>query len=152
MTYARHMKRCLPPTNTFCTQEVTFYLDSFSFIYKHNPLSSATSPKSRIWCKRGEGPQFTTKGSKDVAGGRRLNMLVTIARGKGVILREPYEKMDSQFFAQFIRDHFNSCFLRAGPKTNGHRFFVIGNDPSQTSNVDFGLGKYTVNVCAFFQN
>ena len=45
MTYARHMKHCLPRKNTFWTQEVTFYLNGFSFIHKHNPFSSATSPK-----------------------------------------------------------------------------------------------------------
>ena len=53
VAYARHMKRCLLPQNTFWTEEVSFYLDGVSFIYKHNPFSSATSPKSLIWRKRG---------------------------------------------------------------------------------------------------
>ena len=32
--------------------------------------------------------------------------MVAIAHGKGVILNEPYEKMNAQFFANFIRQHF----------------------------------------------
>lgn len=41
--------------------------------------------------------------------------------------------MNGTFFAQFIREHFNSCFTKAGPKRNGKRLFLMDNDPSQTS-------------------
>ena len=58
---------------------------------------------------------------------------MAIAHGKGVILKEPYEKMNGRFFSLFIRDHFNSCFAAAGPKRNGQRLFVMDNDPSQNS-------------------
>ena len=37
------------------------------------------------------------------------------------------------FFAQFIRDHFNLTFAKAGPKRNGRRLFIMDNDPSQRS-------------------
>ena len=39
-----------------------------------------------------------------------------MANGKGVILKEIYEKMNAVFFSQFIKDNFNSCFTQAGPK------------------------------------
>ena len=37
------------------------------------------------------------------------------------------------FFATFIREHFNLTFAQAGPKADGRRLFVMDNDPSQTS-------------------
>ena len=133
MKYARRIKRCLQQNPNFWKNEVAFYLDGVSFVYKHNPLNSATSPKSRVWRKRTEGLQFTGKGSKELAGGRRLHIIVAIAYGKGVVLKVPYRKMDGDFFAEFIRQHFNMCFARCGPKQNGRRLFLMDNDPSQTS-------------------
>ena len=47
----------------------------------------------------------------------------------------PYENMNGQFFAKFIKDHFNLCFARSGPRNNGRRLFLMDNDPSQTSKV-----------------
>ena len=73
------------------------------------------------------------KGSKDLAGGRRVDVMVAIAHGKGVILAEPYEKMNGNFFAHFIKNKFNICFAKAGPKHDGKRIFVMGNDPSQAA-------------------
>ena len=49
------------------------------------------------------------------------HLIVAIAYGKGVVLKEVYEKMDGQFFAQFIRTHFNIAFARSGPKRYGRR-------------------------------
>ena len=62
-----------------------------------------------------------------------MHVIVTIAYGKGVILKVPYEKMTGEFFATFIREHFNLTFAKAGPKADGRRLFVMDNDPSQTS-------------------
>ena len=62
-------------------------------------------------------------------------VLVPIAYGKGAILKVPYEKMTGEFFATFIREHFNLTFANAGPKADGRRLFVMDNDPSQTSRV-----------------
>ena len=59
-----------------------------------------------------EGLKLTNKGSKDLAGGRRLHVLAAIAYKKGVILAVPYENMKGTFFAQFIRTHFNIAFGR----------------------------------------
>ena len=131
--YAKEMKRHLSENPNFWKDDVVFYLDAVSFIYKGNPMSNATAPNARVWRKKGEGLQVTAKGSKNLSGGRRLHVLVAIAYGKGVILKEIYEKMNGTFFAQFIREHFNSCFAKDGPKRNGKRLFLMDNDPSQTS-------------------
>ena len=47
------------------------------------------------------------KGSKNLAGGRRLHLIVAIVYGKGVVLKEAYEKRNGRFFTQFIQEHFN---------------------------------------------
>ena len=60
-----------------------------------------------------------------------MHLIIAIAYGKGVVLKEVYEKMDGQFFAQFIRTHFNIAFARSGPKRHGKRLFIMDNDPSQ---------------------
>ena len=80
-----------------------------------------------MWRKREEGLEVTAKGAKDLAGGRRLHVVVAIAYGKGVILKVPYEKMTGRFFSQFVREHFNRTFAEAGvrfskdPKTSRAR-------------------------------
>ena len=78
--------------------------------------------------EKNEGLQFTAQGSKDWAGGRRLHLIVAIAYGIVVVLKEVYEKMDGQFFTQFTRTHFNIAFARAGPKRHGKRLFIM-DDP-----------------------
>lgn len=50
-------------------------------------------------------------------------------------MKVPYENMSGDFFAMFIRSHFNLAFGQAGPKMNGRRLFVMDNDPSQRSKV-----------------
>ena len=91
--------------------------------------------RSRVWRQKSKGLKLTTKGSKDLAGGRRLYVLAAITYKKGVILAVPYENMSGTFFAQFRRMHFNIpvAFGRAGPKQNGRRLFVMDNDPCQRS-------------------
>ena len=83
--------------------------------------------------KKEEGLQVTAKGCKQLAGGRRVHLIVAIAYSKGVILKVPYEKMNGNFFAAFVREHLNITFAKAGPKTNGRRLFIMDNDPSQRS-------------------
>ena len=133
LQYARKMRRELSRNAHFFKHDIAFYLDGVSFIHKQNPVQAAAGTKSRIWRKKNEGLQFTAKGSKDLAGGRRLHLIVAIAYGKGVVLKEVYEKMDGQFFMQFIRTHFNIAFPQAGPKRHGKRLFIMDNDPSQRS-------------------
>jgi hypothetical protein len=50
--------------------------------------------------------------------------MVAIAYGKGVVLRVPYTKVDSPFFAQFIKEHFHIAFAWAGPKHTGRKAFI----------------------------
>lgn len=117
----------------YWTKDVAFYLDGVSFVFKGNPMSDAVKPNNRIWRKKSEGLTFTTKGSKDLAGGKRLHLIVVISYGKGVILAEPYEKMTADFFALFIRRHFPNLFDIAGKGEADRKIFVMDNDPSQTS-------------------
>ena len=130
LQYARKMKRV---SEEFWTNEVAFYLDGVSFVHKHNPKAKATQPKGRVWRRKNEGLKITAKGSKELAGGRRIHFIVAISHGKGVILIDPYEKMDAKYFGKFVREKLNACFARAGPRNDGKRMFVMDNDPSQTS-------------------
>ena len=123
--YAREMKCHLLEYPNFWKEDIAFYWDSVSCIHKGNLMSDASSPKARLW----RGLQVTAKGSKSLAGGQRLHILVAIAYGKDVILKEIYEKMNAAFFSEFIKDKFNSCFTQAGPKRNGRRLFLMDNDP-----------------------
>lgn len=133
LRHARTMKRVLQVYPDFYTDHIAFYLDGVSFVHKFNPMSEAAKPKARVWRKKGEGLTVTAKGSKELAGGRRLHLMVAVAHGKGVILCEPYEKLNGEFFANFIRAHFKLTLAKAGPKVNGQRLLVMDNDPSQTS-------------------
>ena len=128
--YIRTILRALPD---FYQSNISFYLDGVSFVQKFNPMRDACQTRSRVWRKPGEGLQYTAKGSKDLAGGRRLHLMVAVAHGKGIILKESYEKMSGEFFSAFIRSRFNITFAKAGPKANGARLFVIDNEPCQTS-------------------
>ena len=47
----------------------------------------------------GEGLNVTAKGTKELAGGRRLHGMVAAAYGKSVVLCQLYEKLNSCFFA-----------------------------------------------------
>ena len=100
---------------------------------KTNPASNALKPASKIWHKRSEGLVMTTKGSKDLAGGKRLHQLVAIAYGEGVILAEPYEKMNADFFSDFNQRIFPTLFEIAGAEEREEKLFLMDNDPSQTS-------------------
>ena len=126
-------KLMLAANDHYWTRNIAFYLDGVSFIYKTNPASDALKPASKIWRKRSEGLVMTTKGSKDLAGGKRLHLLVAIAYGKGVILAEPYEKMNADFFSDFIRRIFPTLFEIAGAEEREEKLFLMDNDPSQTS-------------------
>ena len=105
----------------------------YRLFIRGNPLSDAVKPKNKIWRKRNEGLVMTTKGSKDLAGGKRLHLIVVISYGRGVILAEPYEKMSADFFAEFIRRHFPNLFEIAEKGESDQKIFVMDNDPSQTS-------------------
>ena len=56
-------------TDDFWRDRVAFYLDAVSFVHKYNPLREASKAGGKVWRKRSEGLQYTTTGSKDLAGG-----------------------------------------------------------------------------------
>ena len=129
LKYARDAKNILKECPNFYTHHVSFYLDGLSFVHKYNPFNVATQPKSRVWRKRGEGLNITAKGSKELAGGRQLHVMVAVAYGKGVILKEAYEKMDGPFFANFVQENLNLCFAKAGTKVQRKHILVMDNCP-----------------------
>ena len=126
------MKRNLKGSPDFWSKDVASNLDGVSLIYKSNPLSTAKQPKARVWRRQSEGLTVTAKGSKDLAGEKRLHALVAISYGKGVVLREAYETMNASFFASFVREEFPRCFVRAGREKR--RLFVMDDNPSQVLN------------------
>ena len=65
----------------------------------------------------GEGLNVTAKGTKELARGRRLHLMVSVTYGKSIVLCQPYERLNGCFFAQFIRQRFNSTFAKAGTKS-----------------------------------
>ena len=99
-----------------------------SFTYS---LSAAEQPKVRVWRRQSQGLTVTAKGSKDLAGGKRLHVLAAMSYGKGDVLRETYETMKGSFFATFVREKFPRCFVRAG--RGKLRLFVMDNQPCQVS-------------------
>jgi len=129
--FAKRMKLIFKEKSDFWSKDIAFYLDGVSFIYKRNPLGEAMRPRARVWRKLNEGLKVTAKGSKDLAGGKRLHLIVVISHSAGVVFVEDYEKMNGQYFASFIRRNFDECFSRSmkGPT----RLFVMDNDPSQNS-------------------
>ena len=42
-------------------------------------------------------------------------------------MREPYEKLNGVFLANFIEGHLNLCFAKAGPKNIGKTHFIMDN-------------------------
>lgn len=131
--WKKFARESLKKDDDYWTKEIAFYLDGVSFVYKGNPLSDVVKPKSRIWRKRSEGLQLSTKGSKELAGGRRLHLLVAISYGHGVICAQPYERMSGAYFARFIRRQFPILFETTQKDENDPLLFVMDNDPSQTS-------------------
>ena len=104
-----------------------FYLDGVSFVHKTRPLSDALAPRGWVWRKRSEGLQVTTKGSKSVAGGKRLHPIVAISYKQGVVMVKEYEKMTGEYFAWFVRNKFRVLFSRK----RGRKWFIMDNDPSE---------------------
>ena len=115
------------------TDSVAFYLDGVSFVYKTNPLDQARAPKGRVWRKRSEGltQGCLAKGSKSGTGGKVAKFMVAISHGKGVLVCERYEKLDGNYFASFIDQHFNTMFERACKGLS--RLWLQDGDPSQNS-------------------
>ena len=129
--FARKMQANYSPS--VWTDTIAFYLDGVSFVHKTNPMDQARAPKGRVWRKKSEGltQGCLAKGSKAGTGGKVVKMMVAISHGKGVVICERYEKLDAQYFAAFIDQHFNTMFARSGKGLN--RLWLQDGDPSQNS-------------------
>ena len=92
-------------------------------------MHEASLPKGKVWRTRSEGLRLTSKGSKDLPGGKRLHFLVAIAFNKGVVLAKEYEHMSAEYFSDFIKTDFSKLFNAETEQ----KCFVMGNDPSQRS-------------------
>ena len=112
--FAKLCKKIYP--SDFWTNKVAFYLDGTGFAYKTNPLDQARAPKGRTWRKKSEGLAFgcTGKGRKEGTGGRVVKLMVAITYERGVIVCEPYDKMNGKYFSDFIDRNFDSMFEIAG--------------------------------------
>ena len=124
LRFARKVKRTY--CNGFFMNDICFYLDGVSFYHKYNPLGDARAPKGKIWRKRREGLSVTAKGTHIGSGGRVLKMIVAISYGKGVIYCEQYEKLDGNYYADFIRRNFQNMFQKSGKCS---KLFVQDNCP-----------------------
>ena len=112
-------------------RDICFYLDGVSFWHKLNPLDDARSPQGKIWWKRSEGlsPDCTAKGAHTGSGGRVLKMIVAISYSKGVIFCEQYDKLDGDYYANFIRRNFTVKLRKSGKRNS--KLFLQDNCPIQ---------------------
>ena len=120
----------------FWSEKVLLYLDGVSFVYKSNPCREAVSAQGKVYRRKNEGLRVTAKGTKNLAGGRRIHFLVGISSGSGVVVVEEYTKMQGHYFAKFVQNTLHSKLLElAEMKGREELIFVMDNDPCQTSNV-----------------
>ena len=112
------------------------YLDGVSFVYKSNPYKEAASAHGKVYRRNNEGLMITGRGTKNLAGGKRIHFLVGISSGCGVVLLEEYTKMDGHYFAKFVQNTLHKKLMElAELKGREELIFVMDNDPSQTSRV-----------------
>ena len=134
LQYARKMLR--QHRSSFWTEDVAMYLDGVSFVHKFNPFREAKTPNGRVWRRASEGLQCTTKGSKNLPGGRRVYVLVGIKFGVGVTLVKTYKHMTGEYFAEFVKNDLGQALRRGKVKDRKARdmkYFVMDNDPCQKS-------------------
>ena len=127
--FARKCKRILRMKPNLFHSNISFYLDRVSFVFKRKRMHDAIVPKGKIWRRRSEELRLTSKGSKDLPGGKRLHFLVAISFNRGVILAKEYEHMSGQYFSTFVRTNLSKMFEDAKEQ----KWFVMDNDPSQRS-------------------
>jgi transposase len=127
--FAQKWRKILKIKPNLFHSNISFYLDGVSFVFKRQPMHEASLPKGKVWRSRREGLQLTSKGSKDLPGGKRLQFLVAIAFNKGVVLAKQYEHMSGKYFSDFIKTDLSKLFTGQTEQ----KWFVMDNDPSQTS-------------------
>lgn len=98
LSFARKMKKIVDQNPDFLKKEVSFYLDAVSFIHKSNPMKEAMKLAARNWQKRNEGISDTAKGSKDLAEGKRVHVVIVVSHKTGVVAVKKYGKMNGNYF------------------------------------------------------
>ena len=109
-------------------EDIMFYLDGMGLVHKTNPYVATKAPKPHIWRKKGEGLQYTAKGTKAGYGGKVANFMVAISFNKGVVCCEHYTKMNGNYFEGFVNRNFDMISQKCNHKS---RIFVQDGDPSQ---------------------
>lgn len=127
--FAKKCKKVLNKMPDLFHKNISFYLDGVSFVFKTRPLQDAVAPQGKIWRKRSEGLRLTSKGSKQLPGGKQLHFMVAIAFDKGVILAEEYKHMSGEYFSDFVKRNFSTVFVGEAEQ----KWFIMDNDPSQRS-------------------
>ena len=108
--FAKKCRKILKVKPNLFHSNISFYWDRVSFVFKRKPMQDATVPKGKIWRKRSEGLQSTSKGSNDLPGGKRLHFLVAIAFNRGIVLAQDYEHMTGKYFSDFVRKNLSTLF------------------------------------------
>ena len=114
------------------TKRVAFYLDGVGFVYKRNPKDQALAPGGRVWRAKHEGliRGCTSKGRSCGTGGKYVKLIVAISYDKGVVCCQRYDKMNGEFFKNFLLDNFDKMVAAAGKVS---RCWIQDGDPSQNS-------------------
>ena len=58
--------------------------------------------------------RVTAKGTHVGSGGRVVKKIVVISYGKGLIYCEQYEKLDGNYYADFLLRNFQNMFQKSG--------------------------------------
>ena len=133
VTFAKDTRRNF--SKNIWTDGIAFYLDGVNFVYKTKPKDQAFAPTKRVWRKKGDGLKqgCLAKGRKEGTGANVVRLMVAVAYRKGVIICEEYQKMNGEYFADFIKRNFINMY---GDADKDHvDYFVQDNDPSQNSKV-----------------
>lgn len=132
--FARNMTKNYD-NELFWKNELSFYLDGTSWVFKTNPFDQASTCQAKVWRKESEGLNFgcTSKGKKAGYGGKTIHFFVSISYTKGVISCEQYEKLTGEYFAGFVKKQFRRIFKKSN-NPNGNLFLQDG-DPRQNSKV-----------------
>ncbi|CAB4037136.1 Hypothetical predicted protein, partial [Paramuricea clavata] len=91
------------------------------------------APGAKVWREKNEGLSIgcTSKGKKAGSSSKVAHFMVCISYGKGVYFCEQYDKMDSPYFADFVKRNFRKL-IRNSCNPSGKTFLQDG-DPSQNS-------------------
>ena len=73
-----------------------------------------------------EEENITVKGSKELAGGRRLHLMIAIGFVLGVILRDPYDKMNGGFFCKLSERTFQFTLWKTQTYNRSEESFCNG--------------------------